>query len=165
MGELLYLLTSGSLGNEVDLRHLEKLLEDQVPTTVAVHEGRHHFLLRDGHDRLRHRRALHSDGVLDAGLEEVQDVRPALHHDDGVGVCDVRSGGELLRPVAHYLGHLDGLSYLLLKVQSHGLAALHHLPKYLLRSVDDVAPLGHADVFYSFDGDLRFAGTYPVNGL
>src|SRR5205823_685414 len=91
--EFLDLFPAGSAGDEVDLRDLEQLLQDQVAAAVAVDEGREGALLRKFLNRLRNVGPLDRDRVLDPGAQEVQDILAALDDDDRIAVRDVRTGG------------------------------------------------------------------------
>ena len=66
----------------------------KIAAAVAVDERGHDALLAQVLDGPGYVRSAHGDGVLDAGLEEVQDVAAALHDDDGVRVVDVGAGGQ-----------------------------------------------------------------------
>jgi len=165
LGELLDLHAPGGAGYEVHLCHLEQLPEDQLPSAVPVHEGGDDPLLAQVHHRLGNVGALHGDGVLNARLEEVQNVRSALDHDDGVAVGDVRSRGEALLAVVDDLLGLYALANALGEVDAGGLGLLDELGEKLPCPLDYLGPLGDADILDAEYVDLGLARPHPVDGL
>ena len=164
-GELLNLVGAGRTGDEVDLGDLEELPEDELPSPVTVDEGGGDPLAGKLLDRLGDVRALDGDGVLYAGLEEVEDIGPALDDDDGLGVLDVGSGGAPVLSVGGDLLDLDALPDAVGEVEAGSLGLPDELVEKFLGTLDDLLPLGHADVLDPQDVDGGLAGSDTVDGL
>ncbi|KAF5061857.1 hypothetical protein DSECCO2_310800 [anaerobic digester metagenome] len=152
-------------GDEVDLGHLEQLAQDELSAPVAVDEGGDDPLLAEVHDGLGNVGPFHSDGVLDARLQQVQHVGAALHHDDGVGLGHVRSRRQAVLAVVGYLFHLYGLAHALGEVDPGGLGLLYELGQKLPCPLDDLLALDDAHVLDGLHAYLGLARAHPVDGL
>ena len=164
-GELLDLVGARRAGDEVDLGDLEELPEDQLSAPVAVDEGGGDPLAGELLDGLGDAGPLDGDGVLDAGLEEVEDVGAALDDDDGLGVLHVGSGRAPVLAVGGDLLDLDALPDAVGEVDAGALGLLDELVEELLGTLDDLLPLGDPHVLDSQDVDGGLAGSDAVDGL
>ena len=156
---------AGRACDEVDLGHLEELPEDELSSPVAVDEGGGDPLPGEVLDGLGDVRSLHGDSVLDASLEEVEDIGPALHDYDRLGVLDVRAGGAPVLAVGGYLLHLDALPDAVHEVVAGAFGLLYQVVEELLSALHDLLPLGHPHVLDSQDVDRGPAGSDAVDGL
>src|SRR5881296_1211649 len=163
--ELLDFLATRGAGDEVDLRHLEEFLQDEVPAAVAVDEGGERPFFRELLDRLRDVRAFHGDRILDPRAKEVQDVLAPFDDDDRVAVGDVRSGGKPLGSERNDLGHLHALAHFVEEVRPGGLRLLDHGREQGAGSLDDLVPLRHTGVLDLVDFDRRLARADAVDRL
>ena len=86
-------MRTGCTGDEIDLCDLEEFPEDEFPSPVSIDERGGVPLPGQVLDGLGDVGSLHGDGVLDSGLQEVQNIGPALDDDNGLGIPDVGSAG------------------------------------------------------------------------
>ena len=89
----------------------------------------------------------------------------ALDDDDGLGILHVGSGRAALLAVGGDLLHLHALPDVLGEVGAGSLGLLDEGAQELLRALDDLLPLGDADVLDSEDLDGCLAGSDTVDGL
>ena len=165
LGEILHLRPPGGPGDEVEVHGLEHLAQDELPTPVPIGEGRDGLPPGELAHRLRDRGPLHGDDVLDAAAQEVQHVRAALHHDDGIGGVHVGTGGQALPAVGDDLLDLHGFADLLGEVGPHVLGLALQAGEQVLGPLDDARPLRGAHVLERGDLDPRLARPDPVHGL
>ena len=164
-GELLDLVGTGCAGDEVDVGDLEELPEDELSSPVPVDEGGGDPLAGELLNGLGDVGPLYCDGVLDAGLQEVQDIGPALDDDDGLGVAHIGSGGAPVLAVGGDLLDLDALPDAVREIDAGSLGLLDELVEQLLGTLDNLLPLGDPDILDSEDVDGGLAGTDAVDGL
>src|SRR2546427_3559493 len=110
--ELFDFLASRGTGDEVDLGHLEKFLQNQVSAAVAIDEGGERSFFRELLNRLRDVRPFDREGILVPRSKQGQYVLPPFDDDDRVAIGNVRPGGKPLGPERYDLRHLHALAHL-----------------------------------------------------
>ncbi len=163
--ELLDLARVGGLRNEVHVRGLQELLEQQLPAAVPVHERGHDAFVGQLLDRLGDAGAFRRDRVLDAVREQVRHVASSLDDDDGIRGGDVRARGQAFFPVRDELFDAHGLHDLVHEVAGAALAFLAHRLQKLLGAVRDPGAFGLAHIVDGVDLHLGLAGADAVDAL
>ncbi len=156
---------TGSTGDEIDVGHLEELPEDELSAPVSVDEGGCDPLPGEILDGLGDVGPFNGDGVLDAGLQKVEDIGPSLDDDDRFGIADVGPGRASVFTIGRDLLDLDALPYAVREVDTGSLGLLDELVEQLLGTFDDLLPLGYPYIFDSENMDGRLARTDAIDGL